>query len=301
VKGRRLRHWVEAAERWLLQRFDRVSTISARMRDRLLDKGMVSRRASLFPNWVDTSAIYPLDRPSIMREELGLSESTVVALYSGNMGSKQGLELLAETAARLVSIDDLIFVFCGNGAGKADLLAACRNLPNVRFLDLQPMGRLNELLNLADVHLLPQRADAADLVMPSKLTSMLASERVVLATAHPGTELAQVLANCGVVVPPGDLEAFAESLRWLVSNSSARMLLGQAGRRYAKDHLSRDAVLGAFEMALQEQLSGGKSDKGTDEFGHEIDTMAGTVRSRRGNLHRESQSSARQRSYRSGN
>ena len=42
------------------------------------------------------------------------------------------------------------------------------------------------LLATADIHLLPQRADAADLVMPSKLTGMLASARAVVATAHVG-------------------------------------------------------------------------------------------------------------------
>ena len=61
------------------------------------------------------------------------------------------------------------------------------------LLPLQPADRLNELLNLADIHLLPQRADAADLVMPSKLTGMMASGRAVLATASPGTQLATVI------------------------------------------------------------------------------------------------------------
>ncbi len=251
LNGRSARRWVEAAERWLLRRFDRISTISPKMRTRLLDKCVVSHRAMLFPNWVDVEAIFPLDRPSDFRRELGLSENAVVALYSGNMGSKQGLELLAETAARLVDQDDLVFVFCGDGAGRAELMSACQSLPNVRFLNLQPIDQLNELLNLADIQLLPQRADAADLVMPSKLTGMLASGRAVLATAQPGTQVAEVLADRGVVTPPGDVERFAEALKKLVRDTALRVRLGQAGRRYAEQHLSRDAVLEAFEAALQ--------------------------------------------------
>ncbi len=73
-----------------------------------------------------------------------------------------------------------MFVFCGNGAGRDALVALCAGLSNVRFLDLQPVERLSELLAMADIHLLPQRADAADLVMPFKLTGMLASGRPVV-------------------------------------------------------------------------------------------------------------------------
>jgi colanic acid biosynthesis glycosyl transferase WcaI len=102
----------------------------------------------------------------------------------------------------------LQFVFCGNGAGKAELVRLTQGLPNVRFLDLQPMARLNDLVGLADIHLLPQRADAADLVMSSKLTGMLASGRPVVASAHADTELGRVLSSCGVLVTPGDAVGF---------------------------------------------------------------------------------------------
>lgn len=79
----------------------------------------------------------------------------MVALYSGNMGAKQGLEILAEAARCLQDAGNVRFVFCGNGVGRPTLEAACAGLPNVQFLDLQPLERLGELLTLADIHLLP--------------------------------------------------------------------------------------------------------------------------------------------------
>ena len=85
-------------------------------------------------------------------------------------------------------------------------------LHNVRWLSLQPVEKLNELLNLADVHLLPQRADTADLVMPSKLLGMMASGRPVLATAHHGTQLAKMVSSCGKVVEPGNTREVAQGL-----------------------------------------------------------------------------------------
>lgn len=262
IKGKRLRCLIESVERWLMRRFDRVSTISGRMLELATRKGVHPEKLVSFPNWVDISHISPLGEPSTYRTELGLSADDVVALYSGNMGNKQGLEILAEVAKLCSENASIQFVFGGQGSGRSDLEARCAGLSNVRFLDLQPTERLNDWLGLADIHLLPQRADAADLVMPSKLTGMLASGRAVLATAHPDTELGRVVAReaeCGVVVPPEDAAAMARALRELASDPERRARLGANGRRYAEQELSQDVILRRFEAQLLDLVNEGKA------------------------------------------
>ena len=103
--------------------------------------------------------------------------------------------------------------------------------------------RLNDLLNLADVHLLPQRAEAADLVMPSKLTGMFASGRPVVATAEAGTQLAAAVRDCGVVVPPGDAERFSEAIVRLAEDTALRKGLGRNARLYAELTLDKKTIL----------------------------------------------------------
>ena len=278
LRGKFLRGVVTGAERWLMRRFDAVSTISQRMHQRLLDKGVAPAQAVLSPNWVDVQAITPEGQglslqagalnlatqvtrlDNSFRVKLGIAPDAVVALYSGNMGGKQGLELLADVAKLCLAQAGqaptaIIFVFCGNGAGRVDLMQRCEGLPNVHFMELQPLERLNELLAMADVHLLPQRADAADLVMPSKLTGMLASGRPVLATAHPGTELAFVVQGCGVVVPPEDPVAMTQAMMALAADLKLRTQLGAAGRIYALEHMDREAVLRKFESDLTTLIS----------------------------------------------
>jgi colanic acid biosynthesis glycosyl transferase WcaI len=253
LQGALLRRWVTVAEGWLLRRFDTVSTISGRMLALAAAKGVDPARLVSFPNWVDIRSIQPLAGPGAYRAELGIAPGAVVVLYSGNMGSKQGLEVLADVARLLREEAGLVFVLCGNGAGKADLMNACQGLANVLFLDLQPLERLSELLGLADMHLLPQRADAADLVMPSKLTGMLASGRAVIATAAPGTELAMVVeekAQCGVVVPPEDAGALAGALLALAHDPERRAVMGANGRAYAERELDKETVLLRFEQDL---------------------------------------------------
>lgn len=258
IKGRTLRKCVEKIERWLMRCFDRVSTISGQMLHLAAQKGVDAGKIISFPNWVDISAIQPLQNPSSYRKELGISEDTVVALYSGNMGGKQGLEILAEVA-RLISLTEHVpniqFVFCGNGAGRADLEAACSNLTNVLFLELQPLERLSELLGLADIHLLPQRADAADLVMPSKLTGMMASGRAVVATATINTELGYVVAvdaECGVIVEPENAEAMKAAIVRLADSTNERIEFGLNGRAYAEQVLNKHTILKKFEQDLKD-------------------------------------------------
>ena len=240
---------VLGGEAALLRRFDRVSTIAEAMVERLAAKGVPSDRRSLFRNWVDCQAIRPLDGASKLRAELGL-DGTTVALYAGAMGEKQGVETLIELAGPLAAAG-VALVLAGAGAARPRLEAALAGRPGVHLLPVQPAERLNELLNLADIHLLPQRADAADLVMPSKLTGMLASGRPVVAGAAPGTELYRAIEGSGITVPPGDGAAMTDAVLALARDPQRRLTLGAAARARALAEWDRDAILGAVERQMR--------------------------------------------------
>ncbi|KAF1048069.1 glycosyltransferase WbuB [Xylophilus sp.] len=264
LQGGRIRRMALAVERWLLGRFDRVSTLSDAMLRRAEDKGVAPVRLVRFPNWVDVRAIRP--RPAgaqgrggvadDYRAELGMPSDAVVVLYAGSLGNKQGMELLVQAAGLLGETAGIHFVICGNGPGRAALVDACSALRRVHFLDLQPADRLDALLGMADIHVLPQRHDAADLVMPSKLAGMFASGRAVVATARPGTELGRVVAGRGMVVPPGDARLLAEAIAQLATSRTRREALGAAGRAYAEAELDRDAILHRFEHELRRCVAG---------------------------------------------
>jgi colanic acid biosynthesis glycosyl transferase WcaI len=246
-----LHNLAEAVERQTMGPFERISTISEKMMQRLPEKGIPVEKTVLFPNWVDTDAIVPTAGPTRLRQELNLSPDRVVLLYSGNMGMKQGLELLPVLAQEFAEDSRLHFIFCGDGAFRPQLAEMVRGVRNVTMLPLQPYDQLNDLLNTADIHLLPQRPDAADLVMPSKLTGMMASGRPVIGTAAPGTQVAAALGHCGIAVPPLDNAALFSAVRNLADAPEQRRALGGAARAYAVEHLGRDRVLTRFETALR--------------------------------------------------
>src|SRR5690606_36531152 len=102
--------------------------------------------------------------------------------------------------------------------------------------------------------LLPQRADAADLVMPSKLGGMLATGRPVVAGAHAGTQVAMAVADCGIVVPPDDGAAMAAALQLLAVDSARRAQLGAVARQKALAEWDRDGILGRLEGILKSKI-----------------------------------------------
>lgn len=250
--GSRFADSATAVERRLLGLADRVSTISPQMIARLADKGVPAERQVELRNWADDSIAFPeAAAPNRYAQEWGL-EGRKVALYSGNIANKQGLEIVIEAAHRLRGRDDIAFVICGNGPSRARLEALAGDAPNVRFADLQPRARMGELLALATVHLLPQIAGAADLVLPSKLANMLASARPVVACADPGTGLAAEVDGCGLVVPPGNAAAMAAAVERLAGDPALCDRLGAAGRERAQQRWSRVAIVAGFERRLGE-------------------------------------------------
>ena len=162
----------------------------------------------------------------------------------------QGLDVLID-AARLLRHDPrVVVVICGNGELRAALEKAASGLGNIHFMDLQPAAKLNALLKMADIHLLPQLKGAADLVMPSKLTGMLASGRPVIAAAIPGTEIASIVVGCGIVTEPEVADGFAHAIATLVADPQRRQRLGAAGRAYAERMLNSEQIFNRLDERL---------------------------------------------------
>jgi colanic acid biosynthesis glycosyl transferase WcaI len=254
LKGKLLQRLVLRIERWILRRFGSVSSISSRMVELLLHKGVEPKRTHYFPNWVDISSIKPSQDRGNYRKQLGIADDAVVVLFSGSLGGKQGLMVIPHVASMLLGRKDIVFLVCGDGVMKPKLEEASASFHNVHFLPLQPLERLGELLSTADMHLLPQSSGAADLVLPSKLSGMLASGRPVIATCHAGTEIDSVVSKCGLVVGPQDVPALAAAICKLADEPAVRIELGRRARAYAEANFERDAILGRIFGSAEDDV-----------------------------------------------
>jgi len=255
LSGKVLYRLIKQVERFVMKSFDRISTISRKMLERLANHNIPSEKCVLFPNWVDIEKICPLGECDFFRKEWEVKDDTVIVLYAGNMGEKQGLEIIIETAKKLEDDSNIQFVLCGHGAARKRLVREAYGMKNIRFLPVQPFNKFNQLLNTADIHLLPQRRDTEDLVMPSKLTGIFACGGIVIATARKDTELANVVqAAEGMVCTPGDSSEMATLIKSLAAKEEANSGMRIKARNYAELNLSKEAILSKFYDELVKTL-----------------------------------------------
>jgi colanic acid biosynthesis glycosyl transferase WcaI len=240
-----------AAAKWLermsYQRSDAVVLLSQDLRANIANKidKRFHQRLHVIPNFVDTHAITPQDRMTAYRSELGIGDQLVV-MYAGNVGFSQSLNLVVDAAAKF---PDIAFVINGDGAARKKLEEDCAQLTNVYFGDYQPIERLGEVLATGDIHLVPLRAGLASVSVPSKSYSILAAGRPMLAAIDPGTEIPNMLQQCGagVAVEPDNSSAFIEALSQLVSGREQLREMGSRGRAWVETHASPASVAAQYE------------------------------------------------------
>jgi colanic acid biosynthesis glycosyl transferase WcaI len=228
---------------------DIASSISPQMCAKLAEKGVAPDHIIEIRNWADSTVAPDPEGAEAYRREWGLG-ARKVALYSGNIANKQGLDIVIAAARLLQDRADIGFVICGNGPNRAHLESLAAGLTNIQFHDLQPSGRMAALLSLASVHLLPQIPGAADMVLPSKLTNMLASGRPVVATAEAGTGLYDEVAGCGINTPPGDEKALAQAIAQLVDDPPLAETMGALGRERSVERWSLAKIVDRLDKRL---------------------------------------------------
>lgn len=257
-------------ERETYRRADAVTVLSEDLRANVADKIAGHRgpagdpaKVRVIPNFIDTDWIRPGNRENPYRRQYGLTDKTVV-MYAGNVGLSQSLDLVLAAAAHLAHDPHVVFVINGGGTARPALERTAAGLDNVRFVDMQPKGRLPEVAAAADIHLVPLRGGLARSSVPSKLYTVLASGRPVVASVDPGTEVARTVrsAGAGIAVAPDDPEAFTKAIERLIVAPDEAEAMGEAGRRFVERWVSPVAVAEAYEHLFTELRAAGVPNSG---------------------------------------
>lgn len=234
-------------EKYIYDQSDIITSIDEGMMQKIAQKA--KKEIVHFPNWTDTRAFYPMENKWELKQEFGFKETDQVILYSGAIGEKQGLEAILFAAKESREQKHLKFLICGCGPYKQKLQHQTETLQldNVFFLPLQPHENFNRFLNLADVHLIIQKSHVSDLVMPSKLTTILAVGGLVIVTANPGCTLHNLVEfhQLGILVDSENQAALNEGIRKALSQDHSH--LTRNARAFAESHLSIDRIMGDFE------------------------------------------------------
>ena len=230
-----------------------VSSITRGMLDVFRSKGVPEEKLVYFPNAIALRDAPPPPPRGAFRERNGFAADEFIAVYAGNLGVKQGLDVLIE-AARLVTDKRIRIVICGAGAQRDVLAARVRELglPNVTMLPLQEGEDYRSLLADVDVCFITQQAGAGNSFFPSKLLGLLAQGKPVIIVADPESELARSVGEgqYGLSLPPGQPAELARVLDSLAADPQRLAQFSAAGQQYVQQW-EKTAVMENFERELK--------------------------------------------------
>lgn len=253
LKNRWAIRFFEAMERFIYQRADVITVHSEGNRKHVISKGAPADRVEVVPNWVDTNFIRPGERMNGFRFEHKLGDAFVVS-FAGVLGYSQDLDIVLEAAALLKDYGDILWLIVGDGVEKPRLQAKARqmNLTNVRFLPMQPRSKYPLVLHASDVCLATLHAEVKTPVVPSKILSIMAAGRPVVAAMNLDGDAPRLIAKarCGLCVPPEDPKALADAVLTLYRDPNLRDELGRNGRHYVEKYLSLGVCAARYEVLV---------------------------------------------------
>jgi colanic acid biosynthesis glycosyl transferase WcaI len=242
-----------ALEAFAYRKAARVSGITQGMLKSFRAKGVADAKLIYFPNAIALGDSTPPPHRGEFRDRHGFARAEFLAVYAGNLGVKQGLDVLLETAP-LLRDRCIRIVICGDGAQRESLVRRVREmkLPNVSMLPLQAGRDYRALLVDADLCFITQQAGSGNSFFPSKLLGLLAEAKPVVTVAAPECELALSLVEgkFGVNVPPGRPQELADLLDSLVNDPERLAEYGAAGRHYVQQ-FEKNRVLEKFAEELE--------------------------------------------------
>ena len=246
----------EAREGRLLRDADAVVAITEDFQPLLRRWRVPDERVHVIENWATLTDLPVRPQDNDWSRAHDLAGRTCV-VYAGTLGMKHDPALLARLAEALGARDpEARVVVASEGAG-ADWLreeAMRRELDTLRLLPFQAFDTFPDLLGAAAINVAVLEPEAGVMSVPSKVLSYLCAARPIVLSVPPENLAARIVARegAGVVVPPGDADAFVRAVLGLLADPTRRASMGTAGRAYAERAFDLDAITDRFEEVLRD-------------------------------------------------
>lgn len=240
--------WIE---KYLFSKTDAVSTISYAMLKKLREKTSV--KTIYFPNWIDLANVKPDDyaaHPYLKSDKFKI-------LYSGNIGEKQDWKLFVDLATRLQIFDNIDIIVVGDGSSANWLKNKLKSCPNVSIYAPIPYSDLSNLLCSADLHILLQKIEVVDSVMPSKLLGMMGSGKPSIIKGNKRSEVREIVMKSegGLYLDTNNLNELVEAIKKLMENREIAKNMGEKGRKFVEENFEIKKILSDFESNLESLIS----------------------------------------------
>jgi len=244
--------FLKAVEAFLYHRAKCIVAVAPASAKALAERGFDANKIVTIENAIRSDFFVPAERENAIRAEYGW-QGRFIAMYIGAHGVSQGLFTLLEAAERLADLEDVRFVFVGDGADKLRMIewANTHGLHNVEFLPLQDKDRMPAFYAAADACFVPLRkGDYFRINIPSKIFEIMACARPVILGAEGQALDILEQAGGGIAVTPEDASAFAEAVLRLRADRALADSLGASGRAYVVEHFDRRRKAADYITAL---------------------------------------------------
>lgn len=234
--------FLEKVEAWLYRRADRITVVTRRTKSELVRRGIPEEKIWWIPNCVDYKKFEVDDeRVQSLREKLGLKGKFVIG-YIGTLGMAHGLETMIKAAERLQKVENLVFLFVGDGADRANLEAQATdlNLRNILFAGEQPREDIPCYLRICDLSaILLKDKELFRTTIPSKIFECMAAARPILLGVDGEARDVLESAGAGWYFKPEDDAAMADTLEQLLESRDELQVRGLNGKKFVREHYNR--------------------------------------------------------------
>ncbi|MBI2996203.1 MAG: glycosyltransferase family 4 protein [Candidatus Melainabacteria bacterium] len=233
---------------------NKIVSLGEDMKKILIKKGIDEEKIAVMHDWADTKNLYPVlpeNNPFRLKYNL---QNFFTVMYSGNIGLTQALEKVIDVAVFLKDKNEIKFIFIGDGVNKASLQRKVSNLKlnNVIFLSYQSGEELKYSLSAPDIHLIPCLKGLTGVIVPSKIYGIISCGKPFIAWVDDESEISKIAKeyNCGIVVPPEDVNAMTCAIEWSQRHKERLCEMGQNGRETAIKYFDRKISTSKFNELL---------------------------------------------------
>lgn len=250
----RMSEWLE---RWFYSKAFKLSAQTRGIVDGLQKKGVKPQDILFLPNGVDTDLFQPRDQDTELEKSLGLQGKFII-LYAGTMGYAHGIETALEAADILRQDPEIFFLFVGDGSERPKLeqMAQDKKLPNVRFIDFQPLEVIPRYYSLSRINLSTlRRYKLSEGVRPSKVFPALASGQPLIYVGEGEGAAIVEESGGGLVLEPENPGLLAKTILELKDKPEYCRELAFRGREYVVRNYSWQSIIRKWLDQLEGDLT----------------------------------------------
>ncbi|MFC1648891.1 glycosyltransferase family 4 protein [Nanoarchaeota archaeon] len=246
----------QAALRKFLPKLDRIYCVSEGLKKELAKKGVPRNMIHVINNGIDPKSIQRTGNKEKAKKDLanyyGYHKDSKVLVTVGRIRERKGQLWFVENCLDKIK-GDFVYIIVGDGMGREELedLILEKNTSNVFMtgnITPLPGRRITRILEAADVFLMPNIHVEGEYEGFGIVNTEASAFGVPVVAANIGGVGDAVEDKVsGIMVKPGDSEAYARAVNSLLRSAKKRKELGKNGMDMVKRKFTWNKVMKAYE------------------------------------------------------